>query len=76
MERQNTAGISDDKSLSDSFSDAGSKHNGYRSGDEQHSSGPRKNLLWDEIDKQRLRLPPGIQGRGREVNLQEGPREK
>jgi hypothetical protein len=55
-EGRGSAGISDNNSLSDSDADASSDDDGFRSEDEQHHSSVRKNIPWDEIEEQRLRV--------------------
>jgi hypothetical protein len=54
--RESTARTSDDDSSSDSDRDASSNNDECRGEDEQHRPSGRKNIPWDEIEEQRLRV--------------------
>lgn len=51
--------MSDNDGLSDGDSEHSGDDEGCCSEDEKHRSSMRKNIPWDEIDEQRLRVWPG-----------------
>ncbi|KIM92946.1 hypothetical protein OIDMADRAFT_36189 [Oidiodendron maius Zn] len=54
--RESTSAISDDERLSDSDPDPSGGDDGCCSEDEQHRLSTRRNIPWDEIEEQRLRV--------------------